>query len=146
MAYTNPDWAGDRDDMKSGYMAKQKVVTLSSAKAQFHGIAKGRTAIIWIHKLLLELHFLQKKACKFFNDNATISISENPVQHDLTKHVKIDRHFIKEKLEKKIIRIPFVFKPKGYADHQIAKTIIVSSPPPIHNAKASKYTSHILVS
>ena len=109
VAYTNSDWAGDRDNRKSGYMEKQKVVTLSSAKAEFNGIAKGRTEIIWIQNLLLELHFLQKKACKFINDNkAAINISGNPVQHDLTKQVKINRHFIKEKLEKKIIRIPFV--------------------------------------
>ena len=33
---------------------------------------------------------------KLFCDNkATIRIVNNPVQHDITKHVKIDRHFIK---------------------------------------------------
>ena len=49
------------------------------------------------------------KTCKLFCDNkVTISISENPVQHDITKHVEIDRHCIKEKLEKKVISFPFV--------------------------------------
>ena len=38
----------------------------------------------------------------------TISILENPVQHDRTKHVEVDRHFIKEKLEGGIIEFPFV--------------------------------------
>ena len=33
------------------------------------------------------------------DNKATISISENPVQYDRTKHVEVDRHFIKEKLE-----------------------------------------------
>ncbi|KAJ8747842.1 hypothetical protein K2173_010051 [Erythroxylum novogranatense] len=41
-----------------------------------------------------------KGACRLRCDNrAAISISENPVQHDRTKHVEIDRHFIKEKLD-----------------------------------------------
>ena len=37
---------------------------------------------------------------KLYSDNkVTISTANNLVQHDRTKHVKINRHFIKEKLE-----------------------------------------------
>lgn len=40
------------------------------------------------------------KPMKLFCDNKpTISIAHYPVQHDRTKHVEIDCHFIKEKLE-----------------------------------------------
>ena len=107
LAYKDTDWARDRDNRKStsAYFTlvggnfvtwkskKQKVVALSSAQAEFRGIAKGITETIWLKKLLSELHFPQKKACKLFCDNeAAISISENAVQHNRTKHVKIDRH------------------------------------------------------
>ncbi|RVW12994.1 Copia protein [Vitis vinifera] len=35
-----------------------------------------------------------------YNDNkAAILIAHNPVLHDRTKHVEVDKHFIKEKLE-----------------------------------------------
>ena len=123
LAHTDADWAGDRDDRRStsGYFTlvggniviwkskKRKVVALSSAKQEFRGIAKGITEIMWLKKLLSELHFPQKKACKLFCDNkAAINISGNLVQHDRTKHVEIDRHFINEKLENKIISLPFV--------------------------------------
>lgn len=46
---------------------------------------------------------------KLYCDNkSAIDIAHNPVQHDRTKHVEIDRHFIKEKLEAGIIIFPFV--------------------------------------
>ena len=44
----------------------------------------------------------------FCNNKATIDITHNPVQHDYTKHVELDRHFIKQNLEGKIIQFPFV--------------------------------------
>ncbi|KAL6276812.1 hypothetical protein ACE6H2_020413 [Prunus campanulata] len=39
-----------------------------------------------------------------------------PVQHDRTKHVEVDRHFIKEKLERGIIKFPFVNSENQLAD------------------------------
>ena len=64
-----------------------------------------------------EIGFSQTKACKLMCDNkAAISISENPVQHDRTKHVEIDRHFIKEKLEGGLIELPFVRSEDQLAD------------------------------
>ena len=42
------------------------------------------------------------------DNKTTIDIAHNPVQHDWTKHVEVDWHFIKHNLEAKIIRFPFV--------------------------------------
>ncbi|KAL1534714.1 Beta-galactosidase 8 [Salvia divinorum] len=65
--------------------------------------------IMWLRRLLTEIGFSPNRKSKLFCDNkAAISISENPVQHDKTKHVEVDRHFIKEKLEVGIIEFSFV--------------------------------------
>ena len=42
------------------------------------------------------------------DNKTTIDIAHNLVQHDWTKHVEVDRHFIKQNLEAKIIWFPFV--------------------------------------
>ena len=85
------------------------MVALSSIEAGIRGIAKAITEITWLKKNLSELHFSQKKACRLFCDNkVTINLSENPIQHDCTKHMEIERHFTKEKLENKVVSLPFV--------------------------------------
>ena len=46
---------------------------------------------------------------KVYCDNkATISIAHNPVLHDRTKHIEVDKHFIKEKLENGLIYISYM--------------------------------------
>ncbi|KAM0060731.1 putative cytochrome P450, reverse transcriptase, RNA-dependent DNA polymerase [Helianthus debilis subsp. tardiflorus] len=129
--YTDADWAGDKGNRRStsGYFAlvggnlvtwrskKQKVVALSSAEAEFRGIARGLAEILWIRKLLTEIGYPPPQSSKILCDNkAAIQISENPVQHDRTKHIEVDRHFIKEKLEAGIIDLPFVRSENQLAD------------------------------
>jgi hypothetical protein len=43
----------------------------------------------------------------YYNNKSVISIAHNPAQHDRTNHIKIDRHFIKEKLESGLICKPY---------------------------------------
>ncbi|CAL2267766.1 unnamed protein product [Prunus armeniaca] len=73
--------------------------------------------LLWIRNLLGELGFKPKHAMQLNCDNKTaIDIAHNPVQHDRTKHVEVDKHFIKEKLEAKIIEVPFVKSEDQLAD------------------------------
>ncbi|KAL6132965.1 hypothetical protein ACLB2K_065202 [Fragaria x ananassa] len=44
----------------------------------------------------------------YFDNKAAVEIVHNPVQHDRMKDVQIDKHFIKEKLDRQIIAVPFV--------------------------------------
>ena len=45
---------------------------------------------------------------QYCDNKATINIAHNPVQYDKTKHVEIDRYFIKEKIDSGLIYTPFV--------------------------------------
>jgi hypothetical protein len=94
---------------------KEKMVALSSAETEFRGMAKGLCELLWIKRLLTEIGFAPTSEMDLFCDNK-VAIAHNPIQHDRTKHVEIDRHFIKESLEAKIIRFPFVKSEDQLAD------------------------------
>ena len=66
---------------------------------------------------MIELKFKPKEGMQLYCDNkSAIEIAHNPVQHDRTKHIEIDRHFIKHNLEEMIISFPFVRSEEQHAD------------------------------
>ena len=80
-------------------------------------MAQGICEIIWLKRVLEELRRPVELPMKLFCDNkAAINIANNPVQHDRTKLVDVDRHFIKEKLESGVICIPFIPTTQEVAD------------------------------
>ncbi|KAJ9561371.1 hypothetical protein OSB04_006531 [Centaurea solstitialis] len=112
--FTDADYAGAANDGRStsGYLSyvwgnlvtwrskKQSVVSRSSAESEFRAVANGTCEGIWLRRLLEELRVPFEAPIKLYCDNkAAISIAQNPVHHDRTKHVEVDRHFIKEKLD-----------------------------------------------
>jgi len=76
----------------------------SSAEAEFRGMVKGLCELLGLRMLLMEIGYGPNMEMNLFCDNkAAIDISQNPIQHDRTKHVEIDQHFVKQNLKKKII-------------------------------------------
>lgn len=77
----------------------------SSAEVEYIGMTFGVCKLLWLRNLGVN----SRDAMKLYCDNISATKSfHNPVQHDRTKHLEVDRHFIKEKLEARIIISPFV--------------------------------------
>jgi len=73
--------------------------------------------MLWIRSLLSELNVLRKGTSKLWCDNkSAINIANNPVQHDRTKHVEVDRFFIKEKIDEGTLELSHVILREQLAD------------------------------
>ncbi|XP_057959488.1 uncharacterized mitochondrial protein AtMg00810-like [Malania oleifera] len=129
--FTDADWAGSTEDRRSTTRyctfvwenlvtwrsKKQNVVAQSCVEAEFRAVAQGICEGLWLLKLLEELQIPVKFPIKLYCDNkAIISISLNPVQDDRTKHVEVDQHFIKEKVEEGTIYLTYVPTKEQTAD------------------------------
>ena len=87
------------------------------SKIYYRGMAFGVCELLWLRNLLRDLGVNSKYTMNLYCDNTSaIKIAHNLVQHDRTKHVEVDRHFIKEKLEAGIIIFPFVKSENQLAD------------------------------
>ncbi|EXB93652.1 hypothetical protein L484_018038 [Morus notabilis] len=122
--YTDACWAGELTDRRSttGYCSyvwgnvvtwrskKQAVVSRSSAESEYRALALGICEGMWLQRLLRELKVEAQDSVKMFSDSqAAISIAKNPVHHDRTKHIEIDRHFfISEKVNNEIVQLSYV--------------------------------------
>jgi hypothetical protein len=68
-----------------------------SAEAKYRVVANSMAEVRWLHQLLVELNTLVSRATLVYCDNVSaVYLLTNPVQHQRTKHVEIDLHFVHE--------------------------------------------------
>ncbi|GKG28223.1 ribonuclease H-like domain-containing protein, partial [Tanacetum coccineum] len=77
----------------------QDMLSRSSAEAEYHGVANAVAETSWICNLLCELHTPLFTATLVYCDNvSSVYMFANQVQHQRTKQIEIDIHFIRDKV------------------------------------------------
>ncbi|KAL4388179.1 hypothetical protein GQ457_09G023630 [Hibiscus cannabinus] len=136
--YTDSRWTGNLTDRKStsGYCSfvwgnlvtwrskNQVVVAWSSAESEYRAMALGICEGMWLKRLLAELYCESGQGFDMLSDSQSIiSIAKYPVQHDRTKHVEIDRHFIYENVNSGAAKLHYV-----PTKHQLADALTKALP------------------
>lgn len=89
---------------------KHLVVSRRSAEAELRALSLGVCEGLWINKVMKDLKITVQVPIHVYCDNiSAIHVIENPVQHDKSKHIEIDKHFLREKIEEKDIKLKLHF-------------------------------------
>jgi hypothetical protein len=111
VTYTDADWVGCPDtrcstsgfcvylgdNLVSWSSKQQHTVSRSSVEVEYHVVANAVAEATWIRQLLHELHRPSPPATVVFCDNVRdVYMSTNPVQHQCTKHMEINLHFVRD--------------------------------------------------
>jgi hypothetical protein len=115
VGYCDADWAGDLEDRRSttGFVfmigggaitwssKRQPTIALSTTEAEYMASTQATKEAIWMTKLMKELGYMkEKKAMVIRCDNqGAISLTKNPTQHARTKHIDVQHHFVRERVE-----------------------------------------------
>ncbi|GKC89062.1 ribonuclease H-like domain-containing protein [Tanacetum coccineum] len=104
--YSEADWAGcpttrrstsgdcvfPGNNLLSWSAKRQPTLSRFSAEAEYGGVANAVAETCWLRNLLRELH---TPLSSVYCDNVSaVYLSCNPVQHQRTKHIEIDIHFV----------------------------------------------------
>lgn len=131
VGYADADFAEDRDSRKSNSgqvfflnggaiswsCRKQTVVTLSSTEAEFVALSDACRETLWIRRLLKNMRESMEQPTVIYEDNQSCLEYIKKEKFSLRmKHVDTDAHFVKDYVDKRIVKCAWVPTDEMIAD------------------------------
>ncbi|CAL9007551.1 unnamed protein product [Prunus brigantina] len=122
-AYSDADWAGDLNTRRSttGFVIflgnnpiswqskKQGSVSRSSTEAEYRALANTAADLAWIRQVLLDLKVCLPEPPTISCDNlSALALSSNPIYHSRIKHLDIDFHFVRERVQRNDLTVQYI--------------------------------------
>lgn len=81
-------------------------VSRSSSEAEYRALGAATCELQWLLYLLHDLHVSTVKLPVLYCDNqSALHIAANPVFHERTKHLEIDCHLVRDKVQAGIMKL-----------------------------------------
>ncbi|XP_047961731.1 secreted RxLR effector protein 161-like [Salvia hispanica] len=112
--FVDSNYANDKDKRKSttsyvftvcrSYVSwksqLQHIVALSTTESEYIAITEAMKETIWLKGVLSKLKFLNDTHVVYSDSQSAIQLCKNPMFHDMTKHIDVRFHFIRDVVEK----------------------------------------------
>ncbi|XP_047148767.1 uncharacterized mitochondrial protein AtMg00810-like, partial [Vigna umbellata] len=96
---------------------KQKTVSRSSTEAEYRALAATVCEIQWLHYLLKDLQIEESGVPILYCDNKSARhIAHNQSFHERTKHIELDCHVVREKIQEGLLHLLPVRSDEQLAD------------------------------
>jgi histone deacetylase 1/2 len=96
---------------------KQATVSRSSTEAEYKSVANATAEVVWMESLLAKLGVqLTQTPCLWCDNLGATYLSANPIFHAGAKHIKIDFHFVRERVLRKQLKIRLIPSKDQVAD------------------------------
>lgn len=78
------------------------MVSRSSNESEYRALSDTAVEVIWIQSLLQRIGIqITHKPVNWCDNKSVAAIASNVVYHARTKHIEIDTHFVRDKVQKK---------------------------------------------
>lgn len=120
--YADANWAEDSQTRKSnsGYVfffnggivswacRKQSCVSLSSTEAEFIALSEACQEAMWLRRLLIDMHQSIRGPTMIYEDNQScLKLIKEEKFSNRTKHIDTKYHFVKEYVDRQIIKCEY---------------------------------------
>ncbi|GKD54815.1 retrovirus-related pol polyprotein from transposon TNT 1-94 [Tanacetum coccineum] len=77
----------------------QSVVAMLTTEAEYVAAAQASKEAVWLKMMLEEPGYKQEKITLFYDNQSALYLARNPTFHSKTKHIRVQYHFVREKVE-----------------------------------------------
>jgi hypothetical protein len=92
-------------------------VALSLEEAEYMEASHASCEALWLGNMLVGFFDVQLRPTVIYCDNQScIKLSENPVFHDQSKHIKIRYHFIYDYVQRGVVELQYISIEEQVAD------------------------------
>jgi hypothetical protein len=95
---------------------KQNSVALSTAEAEYIAAGHCCAQLLWMRQTLRDYGYKLTKVPLLCDNESVIRMADNPVEHNRTKHIDIQYHFLRDHQQKGDIEIAYVSTHNQLAD------------------------------